>query len=141
MRAHALLHPVLFCATAVLVLTAPFAVACAAENPQSAKPAAMCPKTLYLETITVRVFETSDAAENMLRSACIQASQRALANWRTQALASPHADTRACALRMGAQGCLMGQAFTQPHCTDVVCRLTQKCVVTLVRLDAASPQA
>lgn len=140
MRANAFVHYVLPCATLLLTLGMACATARAAESSAPKGCATICPRTLFLETITVRVFETSDMAENMLRSACIQASQRALAAWRAQAQTSQNPDVRGCAAQMGAQGCLMGQAFTQPHCTDIVCPLTQKCTVTLVRLDSAIGQ-
>jgi hypothetical protein len=95
-----------------------------------------CPPSLFLETVTVRVYETSDTAQDMLRSACIQAAARGLAHWRPAALANPH--NRACAARMGAQGCLIGQAFTNPACTHAICPLVQKCTVHLVRLPAVA---
>lgn len=140
MRAQALLRPLLSYAFVLLTLglalpcaqgatPAPDAVALNTDAPQ-------CPRSLFLETVTVRVFETSDTAESMLHSACLEASQKALAAWRTAALKNKSPSIRACAVQMGAQGCLMGQPFTQPHCTDIVCPLTQKCTVTLVHLGA-----
>lgn len=139
MRAPNLLRLVLHVVAFALCLT--HGVDAGAASPSGGLPPSesVCPRTLFLETVTVRVFETSDMGEMALRAACIGASHRALATWRAQAQTSSQQSARACAAHMGAQGCLMGQAFTQPRCSDIVCPLTQKCTITLVRLGAPAP--
>lgn len=136
MRAHASMHYVLFLATLFLTSMLSCSRAWANQTPAPSSALIVCPRTLFLQTLSVRVVQTSDLAENMLHSACILASQKALAAWRLKALTSPHADVRACAAKMGAQGCLLGQAYSSRRCTGRSCPQSQSCAVTLIRFDA-----
>jgi hypothetical protein len=101
-------------------------------------PAAVaCPSSVYLQTVPVRVYETSDAAHEMLQLACRRAAQRSFSAWQQQALRAGR--TSVCAAQMGFEGCLMGQPSRQLRCRADNCALSQKCTVTLVWLPAAKP--
>lgn len=96
---------------------------------------AFCPASVVLETVSVRVYENSDAAGEQLHAACQAAACQALIKW--QQTMQSRQPKQPCVARMHAQGCLVGTPFTSLKCTSTICPTSQKCNIVLVRTFAS----
>lgn len=123
LASYRLLTQIFFAASCIL------ACACTAQGATGA--AEFCPTSVVLDTVSVRVYENSDAASEQLHAACQSAASQALTKWQQELLA--HAPNHPCLARLRAQGCLVGTPSTSLKCTSTICPTSQKCNIVLVQ--------